>query len=141
MTSVSAGHIILTPTQPVGSGRPQRESNAGPPHQESRALPQSYGAPPPPPPSLGGPELAPTHPKIKLSIRKYKDKERAGGQEEDQHNSKNQLIRVQYMWSECTVAILQFLMSNNKIPDFDFGEYQVLLDCTYCRGLRAVHPR
>ena len=39
MTSVSAGHIILTPTQPVGSGRPQRESNPGPPHQESRALP------------------------------------------------------------------------------------------------------
>ena len=27
MTSVSAGHIILTPTQSVGSGRPQRESN------------------------------------------------------------------------------------------------------------------
>ena len=26
MTSVSAGHIILTPTQPVGSGRPQREA-------------------------------------------------------------------------------------------------------------------
>ena len=39
MTSVSAGHIILTPTQPVGSGRPQRESNPGPPHQESRAVP------------------------------------------------------------------------------------------------------
>ena len=38
-------HIILTPTQPVGSGRPQRGSNPGPPHQESRALP-----PPPPPP-------------------------------------------------------------------------------------------
>ena len=38
MTSVSAGHIILTPTQPVGSGRPQRESNPGPPHQKSRAL-------------------------------------------------------------------------------------------------------
>ena len=33
MTFVSAGHIILSPTQPVGSGRP------GPPHQESRALP------------------------------------------------------------------------------------------------------
>ena len=32
--SVSAGHIILTPTQPVGSGRPQRGSNPGPPHQE-----------------------------------------------------------------------------------------------------------
>ena len=45
MTSVSAGHIILTPTQPVESGRPQRESNPGPPHQESRALPQSYRAP------------------------------------------------------------------------------------------------
>ena len=41
-TSVSAGHIILPPTRPVGGGRPQRESNPGPPHQESRALPQSY---------------------------------------------------------------------------------------------------
>ena len=39
MTSVSAGHIILTPTQPVGSGRPQRGSNAGPPHPESCVLP------------------------------------------------------------------------------------------------------
>ena len=29
MTSISARHIILTPTQPVGSGRPQRESNPG----------------------------------------------------------------------------------------------------------------
>ena len=45
MTSVSAGHIIQTPTQPVGSGRPQRDSNPGTPHQESRALPQSYRAP------------------------------------------------------------------------------------------------
>ena len=39
MTSVPAGHIILTPTQPVGSGRPQRGSNSELPHQESRALP------------------------------------------------------------------------------------------------------
>ena len=39
ISSVSAGHIILTPTQPVGSGRPQRESNPGRPQQESRALP------------------------------------------------------------------------------------------------------
>ena len=46
MTSVSAGHIILTPTQPVGSGRPQRESNPGPPHQESRALPTEIPRPP-----------------------------------------------------------------------------------------------
>ena len=46
MTSVSAGHIILTPTQPVGSGRPQRESNPGPPHQESRALPTELPRPP-----------------------------------------------------------------------------------------------
>ena len=45
MTSVSAGHIILTPTHPVGSGRPLWESNPGPPHQESRALPLSYRAP------------------------------------------------------------------------------------------------
>ena len=46
MTSVWACHIILTPTQPVGSGRPQRESNPGPPHQESRALRLSNRAPP-----------------------------------------------------------------------------------------------
>ena len=46
MTSVSAGHIILTLTQPVGSGRPQRESNPGPPHQESRALPTELLHPP-----------------------------------------------------------------------------------------------
>ena len=45
MPSVSAGHIILTPTQPVGSGRPQRESNPGPPHQESRALPTELPRP------------------------------------------------------------------------------------------------
>ena len=44
VTSVSAGHIMLTPTKPVASGRPQRESNPGPPHQESRALPtELYG--------------------------------------------------------------------------------------------------
>ena len=30
--------IILTSTQPVGSGRPQRESNSGPSRQESRIL-------------------------------------------------------------------------------------------------------
>ena len=46
MTSVSAGHIILAPTQPVGSGRPQRESNSGPPHLESRALPTELRRPP-----------------------------------------------------------------------------------------------
>ena len=46
MTSVSAGHIILTPTQPVGSGRPQRGSNPEPPHQESRALPTELPRPP-----------------------------------------------------------------------------------------------
>ena len=48
MTSVSADRIILTPTQPVGSGRPQRESNPGPPHQESRALPTELPRPPMP---------------------------------------------------------------------------------------------
>ena len=46
MTSVSAGHIILTPTQTVGSGRPQWESNPGPPDQESRALPTELPRPP-----------------------------------------------------------------------------------------------
>ena len=50
MTSVSAGHIIQTPTQPAGSGRPQREPNQGPPHQESSALPTELLPPPPPPP-------------------------------------------------------------------------------------------
>ena len=39
MTSVSAGHIILIPSQPVGSGRLLQKSNPGPPHQESPALP------------------------------------------------------------------------------------------------------
>ena len=34
MTSISAGHIILTPNQPVGSGRSKRKSNQRPPHQE-----------------------------------------------------------------------------------------------------------
>ena len=47
MTSVSAGHIILTPTQSVGRGRPQRESNPAPRHQESCALPNKL--PPPTP--------------------------------------------------------------------------------------------
>ena len=45
MTSVSIGHIILTPTQPVGNGRQQRESNPGAPHQESRALPTELQRP------------------------------------------------------------------------------------------------
>ena len=45
MTSVLAGHIILTQTQPVGSGRPQRGSNLGPPDQESRALPTELPRP------------------------------------------------------------------------------------------------
>ena len=46
MTSVSASHIILTPIQPVGSSRPQWESNPGPPRQESRALPTELLRPP-----------------------------------------------------------------------------------------------
>ena len=46
MASIPAGHIILTPTQPVGSGRPQRGSNPGPPDQESRALPTELPRPP-----------------------------------------------------------------------------------------------
>ena len=45
MTSVSAGHIILTLTQPVASGRPQRKSNPRPPHQDSRALPTELPRP------------------------------------------------------------------------------------------------
>ena len=48
MTSVSAGHIILTQTQPVGSGRSQRESNPTSPHQESHALPTELPRLPPP---------------------------------------------------------------------------------------------
>ena len=40
MTSVSAGHIILTP-----SGWSQRDSNRGPPHQETRALPTEQPRP------------------------------------------------------------------------------------------------
>ena len=44
MTSVSAGHIILTLTQPVRSGQQQWESNPGPPKQESSALPTEVPA-------------------------------------------------------------------------------------------------
>ena len=50
MTSVSASHITLTSTQPVGSGRPQRGSNPGHPHPESRALPTELTRRPHPPP-------------------------------------------------------------------------------------------
>ena len=47
MTSVSAGHIILTPTQPVGSGRSGNRTR----HllTRSRALYRRATAPPPPP--------------------------------------------------------------------------------------------
>ena len=45
MISFSAGHIILAPTQPVGSGRPQRESNPGPLHQETLTLPTELPRP------------------------------------------------------------------------------------------------
>ena len=56
---LSRSHYTDT-DQPVGSGRPQRESNPGlasswylskpgPPHQESRALPTELTPPPPPP--------------------------------------------------------------------------------------------
>ena len=44
MASVSSCHIILT--QPVGSERPQRGSNPGPPDQESSALPTELLRPP-----------------------------------------------------------------------------------------------
>ena len=46
MTSISAGHIILTLPQPVGSGRPQRESKPGPPNQESCDLQTELPRPP-----------------------------------------------------------------------------------------------
>ena len=48
MTAVSAGRIILTTTQPVGSRQPHRGSNP-PLHQESRALPTEllHASPPP----------------------------------------------------------------------------------------------
>ena len=49
MTSVSAGHIIRTPSQPVrrgGGGWPRRESNPGPHQQESSALPTELARPP-----------------------------------------------------------------------------------------------
>ena len=46
MTSVSDGHIILTPTQPVRSGRPQRKLNPRPPHHELHALQIELPCPP-----------------------------------------------------------------------------------------------
>ena len=60
MTSVSASHIILTPTQPEGSGRPQYKSNAGP-HQGSRALPTELPRPL---------SLSPLHSKNAVSLNK-----------------------------------------------------------------------
>ena len=39
MTSVSAGHIILTPTQPVSSLRPEQGSNLIPSGEKSGAVP------------------------------------------------------------------------------------------------------
>ena len=74
MTSVSAGHIILTPTQPVGSGRPQRESNPGPPHQESRTLPTELPSPPPPPPPTN--RARKEKPKRKQKKKKRKTREK-----------------------------------------------------------------
>ena len=38
--------LYCTPNKAIGSGRPQQESNPGPPHQESRALPTELPAPP-----------------------------------------------------------------------------------------------
>ena len=46
MTSVSASHIILTPTQPVGSRRSQWESNPGPPYQVTRSTDWATPLPP-----------------------------------------------------------------------------------------------
>ena len=46
MTSVSAGHIILTPTQSVGNPRLERGSNPRPRSQKSRALPTELPARP-----------------------------------------------------------------------------------------------
>ena len=46
MTSVLASHIILTPTQPGGSRRPQQGLNPGSPHQDLRALPTELPRPP-----------------------------------------------------------------------------------------------
>ena len=37
--SDSGGHIILTPTQPVGSGQPELRSKSWPPNKKSRASP------------------------------------------------------------------------------------------------------
>ena len=52
MTSVTDGHIILAPTQPVGSGRWRRESNPWPPDKKSRLYRLSYCSPPLPPAPL-----------------------------------------------------------------------------------------
>ena len=46
MIFVLTGHIILTPTQPVESGWPHRESNPGPLYHESRALTTELPRPP-----------------------------------------------------------------------------------------------
>ena len=77
MTSVSAGHIILTPIQPVASGQPQRESNLGPSHKDSLALPTEL-----PRPTEGDGDIwRQRKTEIGTARRRQRDKERkrAGG--------------------------------------------------------------
>ena len=65
MTSVSAGHIILTPTKPIGSGR---GSNPGPPHQELRALRTGLSRP-----LFSLPSLEVCYPRSFTSPRRHRD--------------------------------------------------------------------
>ena len=86
MTSVSAGHIILTPIQPVGSERPQRESNPGP-FTRSRAVYRLSYCPPPPPPPPTDEEVRKTH------IERDGTKRDREGAEREEGEGRRRLIR------------------------------------------------
>ena len=91
MTSVSAGHIILTPTQPVGSGRPQRESNPGPPHQESRALPTE------PPRGEGRQRHRDTKTETETQRQRQRDRQR----HRDRETDRNRAVKTGRNESKC----------------------------------------
>ena len=121
MTSVSAGHIILTSTQPIGSGRPQRGSNPGPPHHESRALPTELPRPR---------ELRETqregHRMREIDRQRERQKEAERERQEEAERERNKIVKRQtrrqterkkerYRQKEASFSIIIFCINFNFI--------------------------
>ena len=141
MTSVSAGHIILTPTHPVGSGRPQRGSNPGPPHQESRALPTELPRPPPPPPRVRERkrERKRESEREKERVRereKERVRERGRGRERERENSKIATTLMHYI---PTNLIAVHLKGFTEGVPFSFPHFVLVSDpWPYLSGVTRV---